>query len=223
MTNFQNPLGSSMPAAKKRALVAQCTRLGIPLIEDDAYGELFAGAHRPALAKAFDDDGWVLHCGSFAKSLAPGYRVGWIAPGRYGDAIARLKLAASLATSLPAQLAIAGYLARGGYERHLRGLRATLQAGREAGREAIARAFPDGTRIARPAGGYFLWVELPATIDALALWAQARAAGISLAPGPMFSPSGGFGHCVRINTGHPLDARAIAAIRQVGKLAKALA
>jgi DNA-binding transcriptional MocR family regulator len=220
MTNFQNPLGSSMPTAKKRALVALCTRLGMPLIEDDAYAELYAGTRRPALTKAFDDDGWVLHCGSFAKSLAPGYRVGWIAPGRFAGAVARHKLAASLATSLPAQLAIAGFLARGGYERHLRGLRSTLQAWRESYRDAIARAFPDGTRVSRPAGGYFLWVELPATVDALALWAQARAAGISLAPGPMFSTGGAFGHCVRINTGHPLDARAIAALKQVGRLAK---
>jgi DNA-binding transcriptional MocR family regulator len=222
MTNFQNPLGSAMADAKKRSLVALCARHEVALIEDDVYGELYDDARRPALAKAFDEDGWVLHCGSFSKSLAPGYRVGWVAPGRFAGAVARQKLAASLATSLPAQLAIAGYLARGGFERHLRSLRTTLQAQRVAYRDAIARAFPPGTRISRPVGGYFLWVELPGQADTLALWPQAMAAGISLAPGPMFSASGAFANCLRLNAGHPFDARAAAAVKQLGKLARGL-
>jgi DNA-binding transcriptional MocR family regulator len=223
MSNFQNPLGSSLSEAKKKALVALCTRHGVALIEDDVYGELYEGADRPALSKRFDPDGWVLHCSSFSKTLAPGYRVGWVAPGRFLDEIVRQKLTASLATSLPVQLAIAGYLARGVFDRHLRGLRETLRKQRESYRDAIARAFPAGTRISRPTGGYFLWVQLPEGADTLELWTQARAAGISIAPGPMFSSSGAYRDCLRINAGHPLDARALAAVKQVGKLAKALA
>lgn len=223
MTNFQNPLGSTMPDAKKRALVALCARFEVPLIEDDAYAELYQGTQRPAASKAFDEDGWVLHCSSFAKSLVPGYRVGWCAPGRFLDALVRQKLSASLATSLPAQLAIAAFLSGGGYERHLRGLRSTLKQLREAYREALSRAFPAGTRISRPGGGYFLWVELPASVDTLDLWRDARAAGISIAPGAMFSPGPAYRHCLRINAGHPLDARALAAIRQLGRIAKAQA
>lgn len=76
MTNFQNPLGSLMPDEKKRDLVALLTRHDVPLIEDDVYGELYFGSARPTPAKAFDTKGLVMHCSSFSKCLAPGYRVG---------------------------------------------------------------------------------------------------------------------------------------------------
>jgi len=220
MTNFQNPLGSAMPADKKRALVALAARHQLPLIEDDVYNELYFGARRPVPSKSFDDDGWVLHCSSFSKTLAPGYRVGWVTAGRFGQRIARQKLTASLATSIPVQLALARYLERGSYERHLRGLRATLEAQRDAYTTAIAEHFPAGTRVSRPSGGYFLWVELPPGCDSFVLWRHAMAAGISLAPGPMFSASGAFRNFVRINAGHDCDARTIAALRTVGRLAR---
>jgi DNA-binding transcriptional MocR family regulator len=126
MTNFQNPLGSTMPDAKKRALVELVTRHQLPLIEDDVYHELYYGPQRPATTKAFDTEGWVLHCSSFSKPLAPGYRVGWVAAGRFAARVAQHKLSLSLATSIPMQLALAKYLERGSYERHLRALRATL-------------------------------------------------------------------------------------------------
>jgi DNA-binding transcriptional MocR family regulator len=153
MTNFQNPLGSSMDAGKKRALVAIAARHRVPVIEDDVYAELYFGATRPTPTKAFDDGGWVLHCSSFSKSLAPGYRIGWVAPGRLLEAVSRHKLMASLATTLPAQLGIAKYLERGGYERHLRALRRTLEQQRDHAIAAIGRHFPAGTRVSRPTGG----------------------------------------------------------------------
>jgi DNA-binding transcriptional MocR family regulator len=222
MTNFQNPLGSAMPAEKKRALVELATRHRLPLIEDDVYGELYFDRQRPVLAKSFDSEGWVLHCSSFSKTLAPGYRVGWVAAGRFAQRLALHKLTLSLSTAIPMQLALARYLERGSYERHLRGLRATLEKQRDAHIEAIAASFPAGTRVSRPGGGYFLWVELPASIDAMAVHGQAMRSGISLAPGPMFSAAGQFGNCLRINFGHPLDARTRAALAQVGRLAKQL-
>ena len=118
------------------------------------------------------------------------------------------------------QLALARYLERGSYDRHLRGLRATLQAQRDAYSTAIATHFPAGTRVSRPGGGYFLWVELPPGTDSFALRQQAMVAGISLAPGPMFSASGGFRNCLRINAGHPCDERVVGALRQIGRLAR---
>ena len=211
MTNFQNPLGSAMDAAKKRALVALATRHQLPLIEDDVYAELHFGA-RPAATKAFDDEGWVLHCSSFSKTLAPGYRIGWVAPGRFRQAMARQKLVASLATSVPMQLGLARYLERGSYTRHLRDLRATLKRQHADYIEAISRIFPDGTRVSRPTGGYFLWLQLPEGLDALALHAAAMAAGISLAPGPMFSPARAFRGHVRINVGWPMTPQVEAAL-----------
>lgn len=219
MTNYQNPLGSSMTAEKKRALVELLANYEVPMIEDDVYQELYFGAHRPVTSKSFDDQGWVMHCGSFSKSLAPGYRVGWVAAGRYTERVARQKLTTSLGTSIPVQLALARYLERGSFERHLRGLRTTLQTQRDQYVELIAETFPSGTRISRPSGGYFLWVELPEQIDALALARQASFDGISLAPGPMFTMAGGFDHFIRINFGHPLDGGTRSAISRLGTLA----
>ena len=212
MTNFQNPLGSTMDAAKKRALVALVTRHQLPLIEDDVYAELHFGA-RPAASKAFDEQGWVLHCSSFSKSLAPGYRIGWVAPGRFREALARHKLVASLATSVPMQLGVARYLERGSYARHLRDLRAVLRQQQAEYLDAIGRIFSASIRVSRPAGGYFLWLQLPEGVDALALHQAAMAAGISIAPGPMFSPAREFRSHVRINAGWPMTPRVEAALR----------
>jgi DNA-binding transcriptional MocR family regulator len=161
----------------------------------------------------------VLHCGSFSKSLAPGYRIGWVSAGRFTRQVAQQKLAASLATSIPVQLALADYLVRGTWERQLRTLRSRLRTELHHYAEAIATHFPAGTRVSRPSGGYFLWVELPHGMDAMALGRAAMAQGISIAPGPMFSPSGGFEHFVRINCGHSMSPRMEEALRAVGALA----
>ncbi|MCK6401036.1 MAG: PLP-dependent aminotransferase family protein [Sphaerotilus natans subsp. sulfidivorans] len=225
MPNFQNPLGSLMPEERKRALVALLARHGVPLIEDDVYGELHHGSRRPLPAKAFDAAGEVLHCTSFSKCLAPGYRVGWVAAGRHAPGLRRLKTLTSLATAVPSQLAIAEYLAQGGFDRHLRGLRRQLAA-QQARMHALVEAhFPVGTRLARPQGGYFLWVELPEGGDSLALQARAAALGISLAPGALFSASGGdrrLRRGLRLNFGHaPGDARIEPALAALGRLATA--
>ncbi|MEC5164147.1 aminotransferase class I/II-fold pyridoxal phosphate-dependent enzyme [Janthinobacterium sp. CG_S6] len=219
MSSFQNPLGGLMPPEKKRALVALLAGHGVPLIEDDVYGELYFGARRPALSKSFDEQGMVLHCGSFSKCLAPGFRVGWAAPGRYARAVERLKLSTSLTAALPSQLALADYLGRGTYEWHLRQLRLALAAQQHMMLQAIAVHFPAGTRVTRPQGGYFVWVELPKGVDALALHRSALRHGISIAPGPIFSAKRAFGHCVRLNYGHPWDATHEAAIATLGRLA----
>ena len=219
MPSLQNPLGALMPPARKQALVALLAQHGVPLIEDDVYGELYADVRRPPPAKAFDQTGGVLHCASFSKCLAPGYRVGWAAAGRFAPTVQRLKMMSSLATALPPQLAIADYLAQGGYDRHLRQLRAALAAEQQRARRLIERHFPAGTRVTRPAGGYFLWLELPAAVDALALHHQAMAQGISTAPGVLFSADRRFVHHLRLNVGHPGDSRVDDALRRVGELA----
>jgi DNA-binding transcriptional MocR family regulator len=218
MTNFQNPQGSLMPDEHKRRLVELVTRHGVPFIEDDVYGELYFGEKRPTPAKAYDGEGWVMHCASFSKCLAPGYRVGWAAPGRFAKQIERLKLTTSLATNIPAQLAIAAYLAKGGYDRHLRQLRHTLLLQQIRYLEAIERHFPEGTRISRPCGGYFFWIKLPPGADALKLHRQALKQDISIAPGPIFSAQRGFNDCIRLNYGHPWDERVATAMAELGRL-----
>ncbi|HWW80684.1 MAG TPA: PLP-dependent aminotransferase family protein, partial [Steroidobacteraceae bacterium] len=167
MTNFQNPLGALVPEETKRELVALLEKHDIPVIEDDVYAELFFGRQRPKPLKAFDSKGLVLNCNSFSKSLAPGYRVGWVAAGRFAAALQRRKLMSSLSTSAPAQDAIALYLREGGYERHLSTLRRALAAQQAAAIESLSRHLPADIRISHPEGGYFLWLELPDGRDAI--------------------------------------------------------
>jgi DNA-binding transcriptional MocR family regulator len=159
--NFTNPLGARMPDEHKERLVKMLARREIALVEDDVYGDLAFDGTRPRPAKAFDKEGLVLLCGSLSKTLAPGYRVGWIAAGRFQEAVERLKFAHVVAAPSPTQMAIAEFLSEGGYDRHVRKLRRVLAAQSERYREAIAGCFPEGTRVSRPQGGFFVWVELP--------------------------------------------------------------
>ncbi len=221
MTTFQNPLGGLMPQPKKQALVNLLAHHEIPLIEDDVYAELYFSDKRPAPAKAFDKQGLVLHCSSFSKCLAPGYRIGWASPGRYAKAVARQKLTTTLSASAPVQLALATYLERGGFDKHLRKLRRVLATQQAAFAEAVGHYFPAGTKATRPAGGYFLWVELPERVDALMVHRHALSLGISVAPGPIFSASRAFTNCLRLNYGHTWDARSEQALATLGRLVAA--
>lgn len=223
MPNFQNPLGSLMPDAAKQALVQLLAQRQIPLIEDDVYGELYFGARRPRPAKAWDTQGLVLHCSSFSKTLAPGYRVGWVVGGRFAGAIARRKLMSSLATAVPSQEALSAYLRQGGFERHLRRLRTLLLARRTLALQAVARHFPEGTRAAAPEGGYFMWVELPPQVDALALHRWALAQQVSSAPGHLFSADHRFSHHLRINFGLADAAQLEHGLTVLGSLARRMA
>jgi DNA-binding transcriptional MocR family regulator len=172
------------------------------------------------LAKAFDDAGLVMHCGSFSKSLAPGYRLGWCAPGRAFQQVERLKLSTSIATSIPIQDAIASFLAQGGYDHHLRALRGHFRAQQERMLCAIEQGFPRGTRMTRASGGYFVWIELPGKVDAMRVYQEAARKGISLAPGPMFSAQRRFGNCLRLNFGHPWNEGVEKAVATLGRIAR---
>lgn len=218
MTNFQNPLGSLLSDEKKEALVALLTQHQIPLIEDDVYQELYFGERRPAPAKSFDTTALVMHCSSFSKCLAPGYRVGWAAPGRFKQAVERLKLTTTLSASVPPQVALGKYLQKGGYDKHLRNLRHTLLVNQIKFVAAIEQYFPAGTCLTLPQGGYFLWVKLPDGANALKLHTLALAQGISIAPGPIFSAQKGLNEYIRLNYGHVWDTRIEAALHTLGQL-----
>ena len=219
--NFSNPLGYCMPPARKQALVSVLARHDIALIEDDVYGELGFSAPRPEAAKAWDEDGRVLYCSSFSKTLAPGLRVGWIAPGRYRERIEYLKYVLNLASPTLPQLAVAEFLERGGYDRHLRQVRGDYA--RQIARmiQTVGKTFPEGTRVTQPAGGFVLWVELPSGSDAMRLYRQALAERISIAPGPMFSATQKYGNFIRLNCAQPWDERMERAMVTLGRLAHA--
>lgn len=218
MTNFQNPTGVTLSDAKKQALVDLLAKHEVPLIEDDVYGELHYAPGYPPPAKAFDRHGLVMHCSSFSKTLAPGYRIGWASAGRFAGRVQRLKLMTTLSASIPVQAGIADYLEHGGYERHLKKIRLALQGQRDSMSEAIGRWLPPGTQQTSPDGGYFLWLTFPEPIDAMALHRLAIERGISVAPGPLFSAVHAWENCIRLNYGHPWSPRIDEAIRTLGQL-----
>ncbi|HVF73031.1 MAG TPA: PLP-dependent aminotransferase family protein [Chthoniobacterales bacterium] len=222
VSNFNNPLGSLMPDAAKARLVQMLAPREIPLIEDDLYGDLYFGAERPHVAKAHDTKGLVLLCGSFSKSVAPGFRVGWLMPGRFFEKVKDLKCTSTVATATLPQFALAEYMTNGGYEHHLRGLRLALHRQMQQVSHAVAESFPAGTKMTRPEGGIVLWVELPGKVDALRLHAKALAEKISLAPGPMFSPRESYRNCIRLSFGELWSPRIERAIGVLASLVNQL-
>lgn len=219
--SFGNPLGHNMPDDARRQLVQELNRRQIPLIEDDIYGELPFAERRPRAVKSFDTEGLVLLCSSFSKSVAPGYRIGWTAPGRYRDRVEKLKFASSVATATPTQMALAAFLAGGGFDRTLRQLRREYRDLVPRMSAAVARCFPPGTRVSRPEGGHVIWVEMPEPADSVRLHEEALGHGVSVAPGILFSPTQRYRNCLRINCALPWNPQLEAAVECLGRLARA--
>ena len=220
MTSFQNPTGATMPIEAKRELVALLAKREIPLIEDDVYGELFFRNERPRPAKSFDTRGLVINCGSFSKSLAPGYRLGWALAGKFADALLRRKITSTLATSIPIQNGIASMLRHEAYDAHLERLRRSLQTQQQQMLVALRRHLPTH-RVTAPLGGYFVWVELDERIDSLEVHRRALDENISVAPGPMFSARREFRNYLRLNFGHPWSQTIDDAVSRLGRIVRA--
>ncbi|MEZ0396759.1 MAG: PLP-dependent aminotransferase family protein [Anaerolineales bacterium] len=199
ISNFNNPLGSCIPDENKRHLVEMLARHDIPLIENAISTELYFSEQRPAVCKSFDRKGMVLLCSSFSKDIGPGYRVGWVAPGRLRAEVEWLKYTANIGSAPLVQMAIARYLEAGGYEHHLRRIRREYARNVNLMSQAVTRYFPPETRVTRPSGGFVLWVQLPEKVDSLELYKRALKARITLTPGYLFSASQQFRNFVRLN------------------------
>lgn len=215
---FHNPVGFVMPEANKQRLFDLLSSREIPIIEDDIYGDLQHDGVRPRCLKAFDTDGSVILCSSYSKTLAPGYRVGYVAGGRWHHQLLCLKRTSTLGGSTLAHLAIAEFLKNGGYDRYLRSVRGAYRQQVEQMRELVVEHFPEGISMSRPQGAFLLWCELPKQIDSIELFKRARAAGITIAPGPLFSPDGGFRNYIRINCGYPINSKIERSVSTIGQL-----
>ena len=167
--------------------------------------------------------GLVLLCGSFSKTLAHGYRVGWVAPGRYQDRVQMLKFSQTVATTTLPQRAIAKFIEGAGYDRHVRTLRRMLASSMHRMVNGVSEYFPAGTRLTQPKGGMVLWVELPRKVSALELHRRALEERISIAPGPIFSARQRLENFVRLNAAQEWDARVEAALARLGQLSSELA
>lgn len=220
--SFHNPLGFSVPDDQKRDQLAVLARYGVAVVEDDLYGDLYFGDARPAPLKVFDQTGDVILCSSFSKTVAPGFRVGWVAAGRHAGRIRKLKLASSIHTNTLAQLTLAEYLSGGGAEHHLRRLRQAFRAQVADYSVAVARLFPEGTRVSRPQGGHLLWIELARGKDTMELSRRALARRVGIVPGRVFSAGDTYGHCFRLNCGFPLRGGLEEALETLATLAREL-
>jgi DNA-binding transcriptional MocR family regulator len=220
-SSFSNPLGCTIPEAKKKLVLKLLANHGVPLIEDDIYGDIYFGEDRPKPFMALDRLGNTLYCSSFSKTVAPGYRVGWIVTSRHMQRVLQRKLAFTLCGPALPQAALADFLSSGGYDSHLRRIRRVFADNIDQMVRCIDRTFPKSTRVTRPAGGFVLWVELPKPLKSRELLDQALDRGICFAPGDVFSASGHYGNCLRLSCGYRWQRRMEGALETLGKIATA--
>lgn len=222
ISNFNNPTGMILSNKQKQEIAQFANKMKLPVIDDDVYGDLHFYPGRPTNLKTYDQQGWVLLCSSFSKSIAPGYRLGWCAPGRFTDEVLRLKAATTAATNSMVQLSLLSLLKTGAFDRHLRKLRQTLHRLVTLTSNAIEQYFPEATRVSRPQGGLVLWIKLPETVDALTLRKAALKERIDLAPGTLFSNTGDYTKYIRISCHNPWNSRTETALKKLGKLCTGL-
>lgn len=221
-TNAQNPLGFTMSTERKRKLVELATRYDVPVIENDIWGDtVYGGDAQPA--KAWDDQGMVIYCNSFSKTLMPGLRLGWVAPGRFYQRLRELKQISSITTASAPQLLMGRLMETGFYNQHLVQLRQQLHTQTRLAAELIHDCFPAGTRVNLPTGGCVLWVALPDSIDSRAVFSAALAKQVHVFPGSVFSTGVRHVNYLRINAGSPVDKATTDAIRTLGDITRSLA
>ena len=187
LPNFQNPTGRTQDAARREAIVALCREQGLPIVEDNPYGELWFDAPPPAPLLARWPEG-VIYLGSFSKILAPGLRLGYVvAPPALYPKLLQAKQAADLHTPGFNQRVVAEVIKDGFLDRHVPTIRARYKTQRDAMLAALARHMAGlGVQWTQPVGGMFVWVTLPAGLNAQALLPAAVDAGMAFVPGAPF-------------------------------------
>lgn len=218
MGNFSNLFGSYMPDEHKREVVRLMTLYNIPLIEDDIYSDFYFGSRYPTFCKTYDEAGIVMWCGSVSKTLAGGYRVGWLAPGRYREQIQKTKPYHPVNCNSITHEAIANFFETNRYDNYLNKLRQTLSANSSCFLQAIHECFPADTRVTRPQGGIQLWVELNSSIDTMALYNTAISNKINIAPGQAFTAQHQYTSSMKLSYGMVWSSKIEQALRTLGRL-----
>ncbi|TAK76098.1 MAG: PLP-dependent aminotransferase family protein [Aquabacterium sp.] len=221
--SFQNPCGLSLGGARREELVQAASAAGVPLLEDDPYGELWLDAPPPAPLAARWSEG-TIHLGSFSKMLAPGLRVGWLlAPPAVFPKLLQAKQAADLHTPSLSQHLIAQLLLEDGFDLdgHLQGLRDRLRRSRDAMQAALLRHVGDLAHWRRPAGGMFFWLELAQPLDTLALLPQAVREGVAYVPGAAFYAAQPQPHTLRLSFATLAPEQIEEAVMKLGRVLRA--
>ena len=218
--NFNNPFGCLTPDDKKRRLAELFARRAVPLIEDDTVGDLPFQGERPRSIASFNSATDVTYISSFSKTLSPGFRIGWIYGKNHREALLRSKMAISMNTNRPVQLALANYLSGGRYDKHLKKYIVQCRKQVEQVSTAVARFFPETTRLTNPEGGFLLWAVLSEEIDTDILYNMAMAEGIGITPGSIFTSQNRYRNCIRLSCAHPYSERIESALKRLGELAE---
>lgn len=210
LPNFQNPSGTTMSLERRKKLVEIADRYGVPIIEDDPYGQLrYDGDHLPSVVSLDSEyrnensgqySGNVIYMSTFSKLLAPGLRLAWvIAPPEVTRRLVMTKQAADLHTATFNQI-VAYEVAKGGFlDEHVKVIRATYKERRDVMLETMDEIWPREVRWTRPEGGMFLWGILPENMDAAELFKSAIEKKVAFVPGGAFHPTGGGKNTMRIN------------------------
>ncbi|MGB0521934.1 MAG: PLP-dependent aminotransferase family protein [Flammeovirgaceae bacterium] len=216
VTNFSNPLGAIIPDEQKKRLVEIVDRHEVILIENDIYGELYFDTKRPMACKSFDVNDSVVLCSSVSKNLAPGYRVGWLIPGKHYEKVNK-SLNHQTVSSL-GQEVIAHFLEHSRYELHMRSLRKALHTQCLKYLQVIHDYFPDYVKVSQPRGGFVLWLELVDGVDTFEIFKRAIQEYISIAPGQLFSRQANYSHFLRISFGMPFTKKVEQALKRLGTI-----
>jgi len=223
LPNFQNPSGRCVTAARRLALVRRAAELGLPIVEDNPYGDLWFDEPPPPPLSASAGDG-AIYVGSFSKVLAPGLRLGYvIAPRLLYPKLLQAKQAADLHTPGFNQRIVHEVIKDGFLDQHVPTIRARYRTQRDAMAAALQRHLPPGCHWQAPVGGMFFWVELPAHLDATALLPQAVEAGMAYVPGTSFFPAGGHANTLRLSFVTATPAQIDTAVAALGRLLAAVA
>ena len=199
LPNFQNPSGRCLSDARRDALVAEAAAIGLPIVEDNPYGDLWFDAPPPAPLTARAGNG-AIYLGSFSKVLAPGLRLGYIvAPEALYPKLLQAKQAADLHSPGFNQRLVHEVIKDGFLLRHVPTVRARYKAQRDAMQAALLAHMPPGCRWQTPAGGMFFWLELPATVDTTAMLPRAVQAGVAYVPGETFFAHAPQRHTMRLS------------------------
>ncbi|WP_295957462.1 PLP-dependent aminotransferase family protein, partial [Rhodoferax sp.] len=184
--NFQNPTGRTMPEARRAALIERAERLGLPLVEDNPYGDLWFDTPPPAPLTGSNPEGCI-YMGSFSKVLAPGLRLGYvIAPKAISPKLLQAKQAADLHSPSFNQRMVVAVMQDNFLARHVPTIRTLYKAQRDAMLAALQREMPAGVSWNTPDGGMFLWARLPEGVHAVDLLPKAVEQGVAFVPGSAF-------------------------------------
>ncbi|WP_436661517.1 PLP-dependent aminotransferase family protein [Acinetobacter sp. P1(2025)] len=214
--NFQNPLGYCLSNQQKQKIAELAQEYQCFVLEDDIYAECSFQKERPLPIRYWDQQGYVIWCGSVSKSLSSAYRVGWFCLGQQLQHLRPALLANNVGVNTPLQLGLADFIYSRAYREHLERLRPALMQQVEQYRACILEQF-QGIPIAlsQSSGGYALWMQLPNTITGLELYYRAQQYGINIVPGEVFGEDQRYQYFLRLNAGHALTDEIRQAIQQL--------